>query len=195
MTHLIHCRKRATYIEEVWHDGGTPRATPLRKGAVVAVVANPFAGHYAEDLSGWMEALGPLGDSMAQQLLDAMGVAADAIESFGKGTIVGVNGDIEVGAAWHNPGGGALKRLLGVKGFVTAGQILGAVGTSLHVPMVSVHSPWVRSHFDSVDIAVADAPRPNEVLYALAMADGGRVDARLGGLSFADGASGKGPPF
>jgi hypothetical protein len=191
----IECRKTAIYLEDIWHDGGAPVERPLRKGAIAAIVANPFAGRFAEDLTDWMQALDALGVSLAEQLLKALGLPAAEIESFGKGTIVGVNGDIEVGAAWHPPGGGALKRLLGVAGFVTAGQIIGNAGDRLHIPLVSVHSPWVRSHFDSVDISVADGPRPNEVLFALAMANGGRVHARLGGLSFAEAARGEGPKF
>jgi Amino acid synthesis len=195
VTITLSIRKTVTYIENVAHDGGPPPAKPLRKGAIAAIVANPFAGRYAEDLSEWLEALAPLGDRLAQELLDAMGVPAAEIESFGKGAIVGVNGDIEAGAAWHPTGGGGLKRLLGVPGFVTAGQIIGNVGAHLHIPLVSVYSPWVRSHFDSVDISVADGPRPDEILFALAMANGGRIHARLGGVTFDEGKNGSGPAF
>lgn len=191
----IECRKTAILVEDVWHDGGRPAERPLRKAAIAAVVANPFAGRYVEDLAEWMKALEGLGTSLAGQLLDAIGVPAGEIQSFGKGTIVGVNGEIEHGAAWHAPGGAGLKRLLGVRGFVSAGQIIGNVGERLHIPLVSVHSPWVRSHFDGVDISIADAPKPNEVLFALAMANGGRVHARLGGLTFAEGERGEGPKF
>jgi hypothetical protein len=191
----IDVRKIATFIEDIWHEGGKPAERPLRKGAVAAVVANPFAGRYVEDLGPWMQALDDLSIRLAQRLLNELGLPADEIQSFGKGTIVGVNGDIETGAAWHAPGGAAMKRLLGVRGFVTAGQIIGNAGERLHIPLVSVHSPWVRSHFDGVDISLSDAPRPNEVLFALAMSSGGRIHARLGGLSFEDGARGEGPKF
>lgn len=191
----IECRKTALFVEDVWHDGGRPSERPLRKAAVAAVVANPFAGRYVEDLTEWMKALEGLGESLARKLLDAIGVPAGEIQSFGKGTIVGVNGEIEHGAAWHAPGGAGLKKLLGVRGFVSAGQITGNVGERLHIPMVSVHSPWVRSHFDGIDISIADAPKPDEVVFALAMANGGRIHARLGGLTFAEGARGDGPKF
>jgi len=195
MSITIACRKTAIFLETIEHDGGPRPAKPLRKGGIAAIVANPFAGRYVEDLSEWVEALAPLGDRLARELLDAMGVPGSDIQSFGKGTIVGTNGDIEAGAAWHPTGGGGLKRLLGVPGFVTAGQIIGNVGDRLHIPLVSVHSPWVRSHFDSVDISIADGPRPDEILFALAMANGGRIHARLGGVTFEEGASGKGPAF
>jgi hypothetical protein len=191
----IECRKTMLFMEDVWHDGGPPAVRPLRKGAISAVVANPFAGRYVEDLSEWMQALEGLGTSLAEKLLEALGLPAEEIQSFGKGTIVGVRGEIEHGAAWHAPGGAGLKRLLGVRGFVSAGQIIGNVGERLQIPLVSVHSPWVRSHFDSVDISVADAPKPDEVLFALAMANGGRIHARLGGITFAQGARGEGPKF
>lgn len=195
MSITLAVRKTAIFLETVYHDGGPPPANPLLKGGIAAIIANPFAGSYVEDLSDWVEALGDLGDRLARELLDAMGVPGEEIESFGKGTIVGTNGDIEAGAAWHPTGGGGLKRLLNVPGFVTAGQIIGNVGERLHIPLVSVHSPWVRSHFDSVDISIADAPRPDEVLLALAMANGGRMHARLGGVTFEEGKRGKGPAF
>lgn len=191
----IQIRKIAVFVEDVWHDGGKPVARPLRKGAVAAVVANPHAGRFVEDLNDWVQALEGLGEILAPRLLDALGVPGEQIESFGKGTIVGVNGEIETGAAWHAPGGAALKRMLGVRGFVSAGQIIGNAGDRLHIPLVSVHSPWVRSHFDGVDISLSDAPRPDEILFALAMSNGGRVHARLGGLTFAEGARGEGPKF
>jgi len=191
----IQIRKIAVFIEDLWHDGGKPVEKSLRKGAVAAVVANPHAGRFVEDLSDWVQALDGLGGILAARLLEALGLPGDQIESFGKGTIVGVNGEIETGAAWHAPGGAALKRMLGVRGFVSAGQIIGNAGERLHIPLVSVHSPWVRSHFDGVDISVSDAPRPDEILFALAMSNGGRVHARLGGLTFAEGARGEGPKF
>ncbi|MDP3342198.1 amino acid synthesis family protein [Frigidibacter sp.] len=191
----IECRKIAVFVEDIWHDGGKPADRPLRKGAVAAVVANPYAGRYVEELGEWVQALDGLGAMLAQRLLDALGLPAEQIESFGKGTIVGVHGEIETGAAWHAPGGAALKRLLGVRGFVSAGQIIGNAGDRLHIPLVSVHSPWVRSHFDGIDISVADGPRPNEILFALAISNGGRIHARLGGLTFAEGARGEGPKF
>ena len=195
MTIKLACRKIAVHIETIMHDGGPPPERPLIKGAIAAIVANPFAGRFIEDLGEWMETLAPLGDQLAMQLLEAMRVPASEIQSFGKGTIVGVNGDIEAGAAWHAPGGAGIKRVLGAKGFVTAGQIIGNAGDRLHIPLVSIHSPWVRSHYDSMDISIADGPRADEILFALAAANGGRVHARLGGVTFEEGASGQGPKF
>ncbi|TMV91797.1 amino acid synthesis family protein [Thioclava sp. BHET1] len=191
----IKIRKTAVYIEDIHHDGGAPLEIPLRKGAAFAVVENPFAGTYQDEMTEWMQALEGLGTLLAQRLIMAMDVPAETVEAFGKGTIVGVNGDIETGAAWHAPGGAALKALLGVKGFVSAGQIIGNVGERLHIPLVSVHSPWVRSHFDGIDISVSDGPKPNEVLFALAMSNGGRVHSRLGGVTFAQAQRGEGPKF
>ena len=195
MTLTVSCRTIAIFLETVLHDGGAPPDKPLLKGAIAAIVSNPFAGRFQEDLSEWMRALEPLGDNLARQLLDAMNVQSAEIQSFGKGTIVGAAGEIEVGAAWHAPGGAGIKRLLGVGGFVTAGQIIGNVGDRLHIPLVSVHSPWVRSHFDDIAISIADGPRADEVLFALAMANGGRIHARLGGVTFEEGARGQGPKF
>lgn len=195
MKPAVAMRKTVLTLEDVWHDGGPPLASPLRKGAIAAVIHNPFAGRYIEDITEWMASLNDLGDALAKQLLDALGLPAKDIQSFGKGAMVGVNGEMEHAAAWHSPGGQGLKRLLDVRGFVTAGQAMGTIGDRLHIPLVSVHSPWVRSHFDAVDVSISDAPRPDEIVFALAMSNGGRVHARIGGLTFEEGARGEGPKF
>ena len=188
-------RKTAIFLETVRHDGGPPLETPLRKGAIATVLENPHAGRFEADLLPWMESLRPLAIDMTQALLAALAVEPGAIEAFGKGAIVGVDGEMEHAAAWHAPGGQALKTVLDVKGFVSAGQIMGAVGAPLHIPLVHVNSPWVRSHFDAIDICIADAPRPREIVFALAMSTGGRVHARLGGLTVDQVARGEGPTF
>jgi len=122
-------------------------------------------------------------------------VGPEAIQAFGKGALVGVDGEHEHAAVWHAPGGHGLKSVLKARGFVTAGQAMGAVGASLHIPLVYVNSPWVRSHFDAIDIAIADAPRPREIVFALAGSTGGRVHSRLGGLTALQAQAGEGPKF
>jgi hypothetical protein len=186
-------RKTVIQLESVTHDGGAPLSTPLRKAAVAVVMTNPYAGKPGADLVAWMETLRPLAISLTEQLLAALQVEAAAIQSFGKGAMVGVDGELEHAAVWHAPGGAGLKSVLGARGFVSAGQMMGAIGASLHIPMVYKNSPWVRSHFDAVDIAIADAPRPREIVFALAVSTGPRVHARLGGLTAAEAEAGKGP--
>ena len=188
-------RKVVIQLESVHHDGGPARDQPLLRGICAAVITNPYAGRYEADLLEWMEALRPLALTLASRLLTALRVTPEKIQAFGKGALVGVDGEHEHAAAWHAPGGHGLKSLLKARGFVTAGQAMGTVGTSLHVPLVYVNSPWVRSHFDAVDLAIADAPRPREIVVALAASTGGRVHARLGGLTAAQAEAGEGPKF
>ncbi len=188
-------RKTAIFLESVHHDGGPRLESPLRKGAIAAVLDNPYAGRFEPDLTPWMESLRPLAIEMTHSLLVALQLAPEDVQSFGKGAIVGTDGELEHAAAWHAPGGHGLKSVLKAKGFVSAGQVMGTIGAPLHIPVVNIHSPWVRSHFDGVDIAIADAPRPREILFALAVSAGPRVHARLGGLTVEQVARGEGPSF
>jgi hypothetical protein len=193
MEHAPQLRKIVVQLETVHHDGGPRLVQPLLRGICAAVIANPHAGRYVPDLTDWMESLRPLALELAQRLVAALGVAPADIQAFGKGALVGVDGEHEHAAAWHAPGGHGLKTLLNARGFVTAGQAMGTIGTSLHIPLVYVNSPWVRSHFDAVDLSIADAPRPREIVLALAASTGGRVHARLGGLTAAQAEAGEGP--
>jgi len=188
-------RKFVAHVESVHHDGGPRSDPPLRKGVCAAVIANPYAGRYETDLMAWMESLRPLAVDLTEQLLEALRVGPESIQAFGKGALVGVDGEHEHAAAWHAPGGHGLKSVLKVRGFVTAGQAMGAVGAPLHIPLVYVNSPWVRSHFDAIDLTIADAPRPREIVFALAVSTGGRVHSRLGGLTAQQAEAGEGPKF
>jgi hypothetical protein len=186
-------RKYVVMVETVHHDGGPPADRPVRKGISAAVITNPYANLHEADLVPWMESLRPLGIDLSNRLLSALRADKAEIQAFGKGAIVGVDGELEHAAVWHAPGGAGLKTVLGAKGFVTAGQLMGTVATSLHIPLVYVNSPWVRSHFDAVDLVISDAPRPREIVFAVAMSTGGRVHARLGGLTMEQAAAGEGP--
>ncbi len=191
----IEVRKIVVSVESIFHDGGPRTDTPLRRAVCGAVLNNPYAGRYEADLEAWMQALRPLALEMSEQLLDALRVPTEAIQAFGKGGLVGVDGEHEHAAVWHAPGGYGLKTVLNARGFVTAGQGMGAVGERLHIPLVYVNSPWVRSHFDSVDLTIADAPRPREIVFALAMSTGARIHSRLGGLTAQQAEAGEGPKF
>jgi hypothetical protein len=183
----VEVRKVCTIIEEAFHDGGPPSSTPRRKGAVVAVIRNPFAGRYVETIEPFMEALKPLGLEMAKRLLAALGGDPKRIESYGKGTIVGVNGEHEHGAFWHVPGGYAMREALGgAKAIVPSTTKLASAGARLDVPLHHINAAYVRSHFDAMEVGVSDGPRPDELALILVMADGPRVHARMGGLKAAD---------
>ncbi len=117
---MIDIRRVFTHVEDIHHEFGPAAVTPLRRGAIGAVLTNPFAGRYVADILPMMEALQPVGIAMARQLHAAMAVPVDRIESYGKGAIVGAAGELEHGALWHVPGGYAMRELLGWKGDRTA---------------------------------------------------------------------------
>ncbi|MEM8754169.1 MAG: amino acid synthesis family protein [Pseudomonadota bacterium] len=185
--HDVVVRKIATMVEEVFHEGGPPSDPPLRRAAALAVIENPFAGRYEPDLQPFMDDLKPLGLDLARRLIDLLGGDPKAIESYGKGAIVGAGGEIEHGALWHVPGGYAMREALGgAKAIVPSAKKVGAMGARLDVPMTHVDASYVRSHFDAMEVGLNDAPRSGELLFALVMGTGPRVHARMGGLAAAD---------
>ena len=179
----IVIRKRLTQIEEIFHEGGKPSSEPLRRGAVLCVIRNPFAGRYVEDIAGFMDDLTPLGVAMARALLVALGGDPARIHSYGKGAIVGSAGELEHGALWHVPGGYAMREILGeAKAIVPSAKKVGGPGTRLDVPITHINASYVRSHFDAMEVGISDAPRADEIMLALVMTTGARIHARVGGL-------------
>jgi hypothetical protein len=183
----VQIRKRITIVEEILHEGGPPAEKPLLRGAIIAVIHNPFAGKYVEDIAFFMKDLEPLGLSMARDLVAALGGDPKAIESYGKGAIVGSAGELEHGALWHVPGGYAMREILGdAKAIVPSAKKVGAPGTKLDVPITHINASYVRSHFDAFEVGVTDAPRADEIALVLVMTTGARVHARVGGLKASD---------
>ena len=202
---MIEIRRIFTHVEQIQHEFGPVAQTPLLRGAIAAVLTNPFAGRYEPDILPMMDELQPVGLEMAQRLRAAMGVPADRIEGYGKGAIVGAAGELEHGALWHVPGGYAMRELLGWKGDPTAyarGQAeektgqpgnalsivpstkkVGGPGATLDVPLTHVNAVYVRSHFDAIEVRVPGAPLPDEIVFILAMSTGPRIHARVGGLA------------
>ncbi len=179
----VQLRKRVIVVEEVFHEGGPVAATPLRRAAALAVIHNPFAGKYVQEIAGFMEDLNPLGLEMAKALVSALGGDPKIVEGYGKGAIVGQAGELEHGALWHVPGGYAMREILGnAKAIVASTKKVGGPGTRLDVPITHINASYVRSHFDSMEVGIADAPKANELLLALVMTTGPRVHARVGGL-------------
>ncbi len=180
----VKIRKQVRILEEIFHEGGPAAATPRKRGAIVTVIENPFAGRYVEDIAGFMEDLKPLGAAMAKELLAALGGDAKAIDGYGKGAIVGAAGEIEHGALWHVPGGYAMREALGdAKAIVPSTKKVGGPGTRLDVPVTHVNASYVRSHFDAMEVGVSDAPKADEIALVLVMTCGPRVHARVGGLA------------
>lgn len=181
--HEIVIRKRFIQIEEIFHEGGKPAKEPLRRGAALCVIRNPFAGRYVEDIAGFMDDLTPLGVAMAGALLKALGGDPATIQSYGKGAIIGAAGELEHGALWHVPGGYAMREILGeAKAIVPSAKKVGGPGARLDVPVTHINASYVRSHFDAMEIGIPDAPRADELLLALVMTTGPRIHARVGGL-------------
>ena len=179
----VRIRKRLLVVEEIFHEGGPVAAAPLRRAAALAVIANPFAGRYVEDIAPFMKDLEPLGLDMAQRLVAALGGDPSTIEGYGKGAIVGGAGELEHGALWHVPGGYAMRAALGeAKAIVASAKKVGGPGARLDVPITHINASYVRSHFDAMEVGLNDAPRADEILLALVMTTGARVHARVGGL-------------
>lgn len=179
---LIQIRKRSLTVETTYHEGGPVADQPLKLAAACAVIHNPYAGTHAPDLMPFMTELRSLGTLLAQELIDTLG--KDQVEVYSKAAIVGVNGEMEHGAVWHEAGGWAMRSLLGdPKAIVPASKAVASAGYRLMVPVHYIHAAYVRSHFNSMEVGIQDAPRPNEILFALVMGTGGRVHSRLGGLT------------
>lgn len=174
-------RKTALLVEAVHHEGGPPPARPLRIAVASALVSNPFAGRYEPDLLQGLEPLKVIGRQLAEMLVGALG--REAIEAYGKGAIVGEDGELEHGALWHEAGGWSLRALLGEpKAIVPSAMTLGTLGMRLMIPLGHIHAAYVRSHFSVADLSCADGPRRGEILFGLAAATGERPHARVGGL-------------
>lgn len=178
----FHLRRTALILEDIFHEGGPREPAPRKRAAMLAVVANPFAGRWEPELQGAMEDLHPLGAMMAERLIAALG-GPEGIDAYGKGAIVGEGGEVEHGALWHVPGGYAMRGLIRPsKAIVPSAMKVGGTGARLDVPLGHVNAAYVRSHFDAMEVGLPDAPRAGEIVFALAMASGGRVHARMGGL-------------
>lgn len=183
---LVKIRKYVLHIEEVLHEFGPPADPPQLKGYIAAVAANPYAGTYVEDLIPLMAALKPLGIEMANRLMAALG-GAGAIVAYGKSAIVGENGELEHAALWHEPGGYGMRELIQPsKAIVPSTKKVGGPGTSVDVPIAHLNAAYVRSYFDSIECAIPDAPRANEIVWIQSMATGPRIYARAGGLEAKD---------
>jgi hypothetical protein len=179
----VEIRKTVTVIEEIFHEGGPVAHKPLRRAACLAVIKNPFAGQYVENINGFMDDLKPLGLDMANTLVRVLGGDAKLVEGYGKGAIVGSAGEIEHGALWHVPGGYGMREVLGgAKAIVASTKKVGGPGTRLDVPITHINASYVRSHFDAMEVGISDAPRADEIVLALVMTTGPRIHARVGGL-------------
>ena len=178
----ISIRKSQLIVDKIWHDGGQPLKEPRLRGAILTVIRNPFAGRYVEDIQPFMKPLEQLGVGMARELAAALG-GPKAVQSYGKAALVGLAGELEHGALWHAPGGYSMREVLGgTKAIVPSTKKVGPAGARIDVPLHHINAAYVRSHFDAIEVGINDAPKPDEIIYILAMGTGPRVHERSGGL-------------
>lgn len=178
-------RKIVTFVEETHTEMGQTIDPPTRRAAAAAVIENPLAGSYVEDLTELMEIGEELGKLLAERAVAALGIAGASAESYGKAAAVGENGELEHAAAILHPKlGTPVRKVLG-KGaaLIPSSKKRGGLGVSLDIPLGHKDAAFVRSHFDGMEIRVNDAPRANEILVAIAVTDSGRPLARVGGLT------------
>ena len=178
-------RKTTVIVEETRKDIGRDVDPPTRKAAAIAVIENPFAGKYVEDLTELMDIGADLGGMLGEMCVKALGIRPGKAESYGKAAIVGDNGEWEHAAAILHPKLGAPLRKEVEKGaaLVPSVKKLGGPGTSIDVPLGHKDAAYVRSHFDGMEVRLADAPRANEILVVVAVTDSGRPFPRVGGLT------------
>ena len=181
-------RKIAVTVEETHREAGRVITPATRKAVAVAVIENPFAGSYTEDLSPLMEIGAELGELLGRKCVEALGIAPSEAQSYGKSAMVGENGELEHAAAILHPKLGAPLRAAVEKGaaLVPSSKKMGSPGQVLDVPLGHKDAAYVRSHFDGIEVQLNDAPRANEIMVAVAVTDSGRPLPRVGGLTHAE---------
>lgn len=175
-------RKIVTNVEEINYEGFRELESPLHKCSVAAVIQNPFAGKYVEDLSELSEYGEYLGEYLTKIAAKALGGAQ--IHSYGKGAVIGLNGELEHGGAILHPKLGKPMReaIGGGKAIIPSAKKVGPAGTTLDIPLHYKDAAFVRTHYDAMEVRIPDAPKADEIVVALAFTDGGRPHPRIGGL-------------
>ncbi len=177
----IEIRKIVSVVEEVNSEGGRTDGAPLRKAAVAVVFRNPYAGRpFTEDLTGLVDASAELGRLIGERCTE---VLAAPVESHGKGVMIGIAGEQEHGnaaktTAFGNP---FRKAFGGGRAWLPSTTKRCATGAQIDIPLCYKDEIWVRSHYDTITIAIADAPAPDEIVLIGAVASRGRLNARVGG--------------
>ncbi len=178
-------RKLIVEVEETRSEMGQEVDPPTRKAAAIAVIENPFAGRYVAELEPLMAIGEELGDLLGRRAVAALGIAPGRVESYGKAAIVGEAGELEHAAAILHPRLGKPLRAAVERGaaLVPSAKKRAGIGAAIDVPLGHKDAAYVRSHFDAMEVRVVDAPRPNEIVVAVVVTDGGRPLPRIGGLT------------
>ena len=177
-------RRIVTIVEETLIEAGQPVDPPVRRAAAIAVIRNPHAGTYVEDLSDLVAVGEELGALLPRRAVDALGIPGETVHSFGKAAAVGAEGELEHAAAILHPKLGAPFREILGKGaaLIPSSKKRGRPGTPFDIPLGHKDAAKVRSHFDGMEVIVPDAPRDDEIAVAIAVTDSGRPLPRTGGL-------------
>lgn len=184
MSDLVKVRKYVATVEETLHDFGPVLARPVTKAVVGGVIANPYAGRRVADIQPMMKALEPLAVDLTERVMKILGVRGSELEAYGKGAIVGLNGELEHAALWHQPSGFGIRHAMGgAKSIVPSTVKVATAGARIDIPLHHVTAAYVRSHFDAIEFCVPDGPRPDEIVFIVAASIGGRPHARVGGLT------------
>ncbi|MBS3647594.1 amino acid synthesis family protein [Pseudaminobacter sp. 19-2017] len=178
-------RKIIIIVEEILVEGERPAVPPCRRAAALAIIENPFAGRYVEDLEPLVAIGEELGGLLAERAVAALGIPGPSVESYGKAACVGAEGELEHAAAILHPKLGApFRKVLG-KGaaLIPSSKKRAGPGAPFDIPLGHKDAAFVRSHFDGMEVRVNDAPRANEIVVAVAVTDSGRPHPRVGGLA------------
>ncbi|EHI97715.1 protein of unknown function DUF1185 [Clostridium sp. DL-VIII] len=184
----VEIRKIVTNVEEVFFEGFKSLENPIKKCSVAAVIKNPFAGKYVEDLSELSNIGEYLGGYLTAIAVKTMGIEKSEVNSYGKGAIIGLNGELEHGAAILHPKLGKPMReeVNGGKAIIPSSKKSGGAGTALDVPLHYKDAAFVRTHYDAMEVRIPDAPKDNEIVVALVVTNGGRPHPRIGGLQVSE---------
>ena len=181
-------RKLVVQVDETRIEMGQAIDPPTRRAVAIAVIENPYAGRYSENLDELIAIGEELGAMLGQKAVAALGIAPGEAQSYGKAAIVGEAGELEHAAAILHPKLGAPLRIAVEKGaaLVPSSKKRGTLGTAIDVPLGHKDAAFVRSHFDAIEARVSDAPRANEIVVAVAVTDSGRPLPRIGGLKLSE---------
>ena len=187
MSDLVKVRKFVATVEETLHDSGPALNRPVTKAVVGGVIANPYAGRHVGDIQPMMKALEPLAIDLTERVMKVLGAKGSELEAYGKGAIVGLNGELEHAALWHQPSGFGIRHAMGgAKSIVPSTVKVAAAGARIDIPLHHVTAAYVRSHFDAIEFGVPDGPKPDEIVFIVAASIGDRPHARVGGLTPAE---------
>ena len=180
----ISIRKIVTNVEEIKFEGFLPLEKPIKKCSVSAVIKNPYAGAYVENLVTLSEYGQYLGGELTKMAVKAMEIEPSEVNSYGKGAIIGLNGELEHGAAILHPllGKPMREQVNGGKAIIPSAKKAGPAGTSLDVPLHYKDAAFVRTHYDAMEVRIPDAPKDDEIVVSIVLTNGGRPHPRIGGL-------------